>query len=214
MELDPKDYDIVKLLTKLKNTNGAYPLELLTLRRQTYVQRVAEIGLGFGVASGLKTTIKSGGKGGSFSTAAGGWVEAALVMAIVAEAGAAAYIYKDEITALIQSNTSQPRVVEVTSAPETEFSPILPELVITEPPEATTTTPLAEETPSGTPVPGAAATDNNPSSQGIQSNSTPDPNGNNGNQYGLTPKSDRTKKPVNNDNNNNKDKAKDKGKDK
>jgi hypothetical protein len=211
MELDPKDYDVVKLLTKLKGTNDAYPAELLNPRRQTYVRRVAEIGLGFGVAAGLKTTIKSGRKAGSLSTTAGGLIEAALVMAIIAEAGAAAYIYRDELTALLRSNISQPTLVEITSAPETEFSPKLPGMDFGDP-EETTATPPVTGTPSGTPVPSAAGNTTNQNNQGSQGLSTPDPNGNNGNHFGQTPKPDRTRNPGNNDNDNNNDKGKGKNK--
>jgi len=212
MELDPNDYDIVKLLTKLKNSNGAYPPDLLTPRRQNYLRRVAEIGLGFGVAEGLKTTVQSGSKAGSLSTVtASGLIEAALVVAIVAEAGAAAYMYRDQIAKIIQSYTSQPQVVEITSAPETEFSPNLPNGVIGDP-EELSATPSTVETPSGTAIAPTSAANNNQDNPGNQAVSTPDPNGNNGNQYGLTPKPDRTKEPGGggNDNNNNKDKGKDK----
>jgi hypothetical protein len=222
MELDPKDYDVVRLLTKLKDNNGVYPPELMTPRRQTYIQRVAEIGLGFGVSSALKNTVKSGSNAGTYSTIAGGLLEAALVVAIVAEAGAAAYIYRDQITALFQSYTSQPRVEEVSSVPATDFSPILPELILSNPTEAATTplTDVTPVTPSGTPVPGAAASaapsaganNNDQNGPGIQGNSTPDPKGNNGNQYGLTPKPERTKEPGGNNNNDNNDKGKDKDK--
>lgn len=205
MELDPNDYDIVKLLTRLKNTNGAYPPELLNPRRQTYLRRVAEIGLGFGVVAGLQTTVKNGGKAGSFSSTMGGLIEVALVLAIVTEAGAAAYIYREQISALIQSYSSQPKVEEVTAAPETIFSTELPELVLTELPEAT---PTPETTgtpsPSSTVVASAAANNeqNNQDNQGSQSNATPDPNGNSGNHFGQTPKPDRTLDPGNNENNN------------
>jgi hypothetical protein len=218
MELDPNDYDVVKLLTKLKNSNGAYPPDLLTPRRQNYIRRVAEIGLGFGVAEGLKTTIQSGSKAGSLSTVtASGLIEAALVVAIVAEAGAAAYIYRDQIAEFIQSYTSQPQVAEITSAPETEFSPNLPNVII-EDPEDISATPSAVETPSETPSALTSAANNNQDNQnnpGNQAVSTPDPNDNNGNQYGLTPKPDRTKEPGgggSDDNNdeNNKEKGKDK----
>jgi hypothetical protein len=200
MEIDPKDYDVVKLLTKLKNNNGAYPPDLLTPRRQTYVRRVAEIGLGFGVAAGMKTTVKSAGKVGGFSTTAGGLIEAALVVAIVTEAGAAAYVYRDRIAALFQRDTTQPKVLEVTTIPETEFSPNLPAVEIFEPTEATT---ITAETPSGTPVPGAAANNNDQNNQGVQGNSTPDPNGNNGNHFGQTPRPDRPDDPDGGGNNNN-----------
>lgn len=203
MELDPKDYDVVKLLTKLKISNGAYPPELLTPRRQNYLRRVTEIGLGFGIAEGLRTTVRSGDKAGaSSSITASGLIEAALVVAIVAEAGATAYIYRDRIAEIIQSYTSQPQVVEVTSAPEIDLSPNLPVMVIEEPIDVSPT-PSAVETPSGTPIALTGAANNNQTDQDDQAVSTPDPNGNNGNQYGLTPKPIRTIEPGGDGNNNN-----------
>ena len=203
MELDPNDYDIVKLLTKIKNINGAYPPDLLTPRRQSYLRRVAEMGLGFGVATGLRPTIKNGSKAGSFSSIVGGLIEVALVLAIVTEAGAAAYIYREQISALIESYSAQPKVEEVTSVPETIFSTELPELVLTELPEAT---PTPETT--GTPTPSrtvvaSAAANNDQNDQSSQSNSTPEPNGDSGNHFGQTPKPDRTLDPGSNDNDNN-----------
>jgi hypothetical protein len=210
MELDPKDYDVVKLLTKIKNANGAYPPELLTPRRQSYLRRVAEIGLGFGVAAGLKATIKSNRKIGGGSTTAGNLIEAALVAAIVVEAGAAAYIYRKEIAEVLQFDSTPTAIVEVTSAPVTEFSPKLPVVLLTDPPDITAS-PLTSVTPSGTSVPSAAANDNNQEGQGagVQSVSTPDPNGNNGNQYGLTPKPERTIGPPGDGNNNNNNNSRD-----
>jgi len=213
MELDPKDYNVVKLLTKIKQSGSAYPAELLNPRRQMYIKRVAEIGLGIGIGTGLKTTIKGGEKTGAFSSVAGGLVEATLVVAIMAEAGVAAYIYRDKISALIKPTSIQPNVVEVASPTETRFSPKLPRPVVPliEPSEASPTSP-SSATPSLTAVPGAAAGNNNQNNQGLEASATPDPKGNNGNQYGLTPKPDRTKAPGgNNDNNNNKT-NKDKGK--
>lgn len=203
MELDPKDYDIVKLLTKLKNSNGIYPSDLLTPRRQNYLRRVTEIGLGFGVAEGMQNTVRSGSKAGATSSlTASGLIEAALVVAIVAEAGATAYIYRDRIAEIIQSYTSQPQVVEVTSVPEIDLSPNLPLVVIEEPIDVTAT-PSAVETPSGTPPALTSAANNDQNDQGDQAVSTPDPNDNNGNQYGLTPKPIRTIEPGGDGNNNN-----------
>jgi hypothetical protein len=211
MELDPNDYDVVKLLTKLKSANGVYPPELMTPRRQTYLRRVAEIGLGFGVVAGLKAPLKNGGKAGSFSSSLGGLIEVALILFIVTEAGAAAYVYREQISEYFKSFSSQSKVEEVTSAPETIFSTDLPELVLTQLPEATPTPEISgTPSPSVTVVASAAAinTQNNQGDQnnpGSQSNSTPDPNGNNGNHFGQTPKPDRTAEPGtnNNDNNNN-----------
>jgi hypothetical protein len=203
MELDPNDYDVVKLLTKLKNSNGAYPPELLTPRRQNYLRRVTEIGLGFGVAGGMNNTVRSGSKAGATSSlTASGLIEAALVVAIIAEAGATAYIYRDRIAEIIQSYTSQPQVVEVTTPPQTEISLEIPNVVIEEP-EEIPATPTAVETPSGTPIAPTSVVNDDGDSQDDQAVSTPDPNDNNGNQYGLTPKPDRTIEPGGDGNNNN-----------
>jgi len=203
MELDPKDYDVVNLLTKLKNSHGAYPPDLLTLRRQNYLRRVTEIGLGFGVAEGLKTTVKSSEQAGGFSSVtAGGLIEAALVVAIVAEAGAAAYIYRDRIAEIIQPKTSQTQIVEITSVPKTEFVPKLPNVVLEDPEEASATA-SETETPSGTPAAPTSAANTSQDNQGNQSVGTPDPKGNNGNHYGQTQRPDRTEKPGGGNDNNN-----------
>jgi len=186
MELDPKDYDVVKMLTKLKTANDTYPTDLFASRRQNYIRRVAEIGVGLGVAAGLRSTIKSG-KSGGFAPTAGGLLETALIVAIVAEASTAAYFYRDKISEIIQSYSSNPQVLEITSSP-------LPELIITELPEITGT-PTTTETPTGTIAPTSVAGDGN-----NQANSTPDPNGDSGHHFGQTPKPDRTKDPGNNNN--------------
>ena len=190
MELDPKDYDVVKMLTKLKNANGAYPTDLFASRRQNYIRRVAEIGVGLGVAAGLRSTIKSGKSGGLAPTASS-LLETALVVAIIAEASTAVYFYRDKIAEIIRSYSSNPQVQEVSSSP-------LPELIITELPEITGT-PTTTETPTGTVVVPTSIADNN-SDGNNQANSTPDPNGNSGHHFGQTPKPDRTKDPGNNNN--------------
>ena len=59
MEYDPKDNEVIHLLKKLKDSNGAYPPEMLALRRQGYIKQVAEISAGAGLAlcaSGLCRT--------------------------------------------------------------------------------------------------------------------------------------------------------------
>jgi len=197
MELDPKDYDVVKLLTKLKNTDEPYPLDLFDARRQNYIRRVADVGVGLGTTAGLRSTIKSG-KSGGFAPTASSLLETALVVAIVAEASTAVYFYRDKISEIIRSYSSNPQVLEVTSPPA--FSSPLPELNITQVPEITET-PTTTETPTGTVVPTSVA-DNN-SDGNNQANSTPDPNGDNGNHFGQTPKPDRTNNPGNNNNDGN-----------
>lgn len=199
MELDPKDYDVVKLLTTLKNANDAYPADLFNSRRQNYIRRVAEVGVGLGVAAGLESTVKSGNAGG-FSSTVGGLLETALIIAIVAEASTAAYFYRDKISEIIQSYSSNPQVLEVTSPPE--FSSPLPELIITEVPEITETS-ITTETPTGTVVVATTSVADDTNDAGNnQVISTPDPNGNNGNHFGQTPRPDRPKGPDNTGNNN------------
>ena len=196
MDFDPKDYDIVKLLTKLKKPDEAYPLELLASRRQKYTRRVAEIGMGFGVSDGLKNTIKSS-KSGAFTPRAGGLLETALVIAIVAEASTAAYFYRDKIANLIQSYSSTPQFEEVTLPPT--FSSPLPEYNATETPKSTelpenTKSTTITNTPAGTPTLTENTNVNNNNNLNNQTVSTPNPNGNNGNHFGQTPKPERTKK--------------------
>jgi hypothetical protein len=190
MEFDPKDADVVALLAKLKSAEVQYPSDLFAARRLGYIRRVAEIGLGLGVAPGLKNNLKTGSSGGA-ATTIGGVFEAVLVAAIVVEASAAAYIYREQITDFIQSYSSNAQRTEIAPRPE-DASP-LPEFTSTESPGST-------ETPAATfTLTPSAAADVVPTIVGendgtdTQAASTPDPNGNNGNQYGKTPKPERTK---------------------
>lgn len=211
MELDQKDFDVVQLLAKLKTSEPPYPSELLALRRQGYVQRVAEIGLGLGIPSGGKTSTKAGGSAGA-TTSISGIIEMALALAIVAEAGAAAYIYRNQIADFIRSFSPHTEVSEV--VPPSENATPLPEIIGTALPETTETPPVTFTTTSTT-VPTnflTAVVENNDETDNqsdIQAASTPDLKDNNGNHFGQTPKPERTKE---NDNNN--EDGRDKGKDK
>lgn len=208
MEYDPKDNEVINLLKKLKEANGAYPQEMMALRRQGYLRQVAEIGGAAGLAMGLRNTIKSSGGSGS-PPAAGTLIETLLVVAIIAEAGAVAYFYRDKLADIFQSFSNEPRVEEV-SKPPVMPSPV-PEIEFTPSPVATWT-----ETPLGTPTLEFVLEPTKQGEESSQSVSTPEPGGsngnpsgltpqpdntdetdNNGNQYGLTPKPDRTKEPGN-----------------
>ncbi len=184
MEVDPKDYDIVKLLTNLKKAEDQYPADLFASRRQGYVRRVAEIGVGLGVSAALKTTVKNGSGTGAATTTIGGILETILLVAIVAEASAAAYVYRDQIADVIQSFTSNSQIQEIAS-PASDTSPVF-EPAVTDLPVITETL-----TPTGTPLSTLVAnTENGGNNQAI---STPKPNGNNGLHLGQTPKPERTK---------------------
>jgi len=225
MEYDPKDTEVIHLLRKLKDSNGAYPPEMLALRRQGYLKQVAEVSAGAGLAVAVRNIAKGGKGAAGASSIAGTVVEALLVVAIIAEAGAVTYIYRDKVTEYFRSITRSPEVEEVASSPV--ISSPLAEMQITPTPVFTFTATVTvtgtetptPATPSGTPsmalVAGTAPPDGDTgvdvqssastsipgstgSNTGGSSVSTSDPKGNNGNHYGQTPKPERTKNPGNN----------------
>jgi hypothetical protein len=197
MEFNAKDNEIIQLLTSLKDVNGEYPPEMLASRRQGYLKQVAEISAGVGLALALKNTVKTAnGAGGA--PLASTLLEALLVVAIVAEASTVAYFYRDTVADFFRSFSNTPRVEEV-SGPlliETPFPTF--ELTVTP-----TGTEMATQT--ATPIAtssfevAAEATQKGDNRETGQSLSTPASTDNNGNQFGLTPKPVRTKKPVTND---------------
>lgn len=209
MEIDPNNTDVFQLLDKLKKANGTYPPELLALRRQGYLRQVAEISGGAGLALALKTTAKSAAKSAALPPAASSVLEGILVVAIVAEAGAVTYFYRDRIADLYRSITGSPKIEQVASPPVLP-SPV-PGIQITFTPDVTVT---ETATVVGTPSPFVAeqATQSgtnqesqsspNTSQGGSPAVSTPAANDNkdNGNHYGNTPIPERTKQPGNNNN--------------
>jgi len=190
MEFDPNKDEVIKLLTKLKTSaNGAYPPELLVVRKARYMQQVAQIGLAAGTGMGIKEILK-GGKGAGIPPAVGTLLEAVLVVAIVAEAGTLGYFYKDKLAELFNSSLGKPKVEESSNPPAVN-SP-MPQIQSTASPVMTTTQmPLGTPSPiiviNGTPI--SATEVANPV------NPIPAATDKNGNQYGLTPKPERTKDP-------------------
>jgi hypothetical protein len=209
MELNPDDKKVIDLLSKLKNTNGGYPSDILAARRQAYLKQVANVGLGIGVGAGIKNAAKNGNGVGAVATITSKILETTLIAAIAIEAGAVAYIYRDKIVDLIRTYTGSSNAQESGSSSTGLIEPkVSPSATVTTPsataatPSVTVTTPSGTVTvTTGTPSPNVAG-NNNSSSVNV----TPKPGGNNGNQYGLTPKPERTK-----DNNNNNDKNNDGG---
>ena len=199
MELDPQDQDIIKLLTKIKNGNGGYPEELLAARRQSYLKHMAEIGLGTGAGTELQHAAKTTGGAPTVPPASSVLLEAALVIAIIAEAVTVAYFYREKIADLFKTTTVASRTDEATPAPAVTTS--LEIQGITPSPASTATVPSATLSASptdmpapvtSTPVPGVAD-ENNPSSNNthsggavIQSASTPAPNSSNSNSSSNT----------------------------
>jgi len=190
VENNSNDQKVIDLLSKLKDDNNVYPLDLLESRRQKYLQRAAQVGLGIGTGTGLKNTLK--GRRLGLPPAAGTWLEVALVVAIVAEAGAAAYFYRHKLADLLETVLATPGVQEVTPPPVITSS--LPVTEISVAPTATVTgTPTATGTPIPVVIDGTNSNGNTPGGNDINNNegnnpaaSTPDPNGNNGNHFGQT----------------------------
>jgi len=196
MGFDAQDKEIVRLLTKLKDTDGKYPPDLLVARRQGYLKQMGQIGLGIGVGAGIKNAVK-GGKAPAFSSAASTILESALVLAIVAESGTVAYFYRDKLADIFKTIAKDAGVQEVTPPPvhtEPGIQGVTPSPAVT----ATLPSVTLSVSPTGTEltstlVPGVVENNNT-----ISADSTPAPNGNNGNHYGQTPKPQRTKEPKNN----------------
>src|SRR5215213_1021733 len=106
MGYDAQDQEVIKLLKQLKKAGAEYPQDLLVARRQRYQVRMAQIGLGVGTNMGIKNQRTSGPP-----PAAGTLLETILLVAIVAEASAVGYFYRDKVTNFLQKITS-PAVVE------------------------------------------------------------------------------------------------------
>ena len=201
MEFEPQDRKVVELLTKLKGANEGYPSDMLAARRQAFLNNMAGASLGAGAGTALNRTLKSGGSSGGAPFTIGKLLEAALLVAIVAEAGAVAYFYRDKVTDVFRGISAPSQVQEIVSPPVATFS--FPELEISEITSSVVPTGTASEIATSTQVPGVADDPNSINDVAATlTDSTPDPtvnnensgtNGNNGNHYGQTPKPERTK---------------------
>jgi hypothetical protein len=205
MEDLPEDKQVVDLLAKLKNSNGTYPSDMLAARRQMYQRQVANVALGLGIGAGIKHVAKGGGGASGAATAVGSKVlETVLIAAITIEAGTATYLYRDKIANAVKSYLSKPTAQEVASPATSNESASNPGLISTT--QMVTPSEEPSATPSGSPSPiyAGPTTGNNTSGNGgsnsVNADATPDPGDNNGNQYGLTPKPERTKDTGGNNN--------------
>ena len=199
MGFDAQDKEIVRLLTKLREADAKYPSDLLTARRQSYLKRMGEVSLGIGAGLKIKNALE-GAKTPSFSSATSTILESALLVAIVAETGTVAYFYRDKLAQFFKVSKKEANVQEVTPASNTEqvIQGVSPSAAVASTlPSFTLSTSPTEPELTSTPIPGVV--DENANST-ASANSTPAPNGNNGNHYGQTPKPQRTKEPKNQQN--------------
>ena len=193
MELSSNNDEVVQLLTKLKGRGGAYPPELLAARKSRYLQQVAQISIAAGAGAGIKEVLKAG-KGTGLPPVAGTMLETILVAAIVVEASALGYVYREKLAELLNISLKKP-VAEESSNPPVIASPIQH--------LESTATPVMTETgtPIGTPLPVIVINGTeimvtevvNPVN--TVNAVIPVPTDKNGNQYGLTPLPERTKDP-------------------
>jgi len=201
MEQNPDDEKVIDLLSKLKDTNGRYPSDILAARRKNYLKQVANVGLGIGIGAGLnKNTPKGGGSGGTVTTVTSKILESALIAAIVLEAGTVAYLYRDKIADVVRTYTGSSNVQDMVVQPE-EDATAASELLIPTITKSNTPSITPSVTPSGTPSAEIAGESNNANDASLGVNATPTPGGNNGNHYGNTPKPERTKEQINTNNN-------------
>jgi len=180
------EQDVLNLLTSLKRSEGNYPSDLIQARRDSFTKQAAAMAVL--ARAGLKSTTTTGsGQAVASSTASststivgtsiGKILETALVVAIVAEAGAVGYIYRNKIADFINSKLN-PKVETVASPPPSVDSQITEEF--------STETPDGTET--DTPVPFVTPDINNNIGEQTPIVSTPAPNNNTGaTQVASTP---------------------------
>ncbi|HUE99205.1 MAG TPA: hypothetical protein VMN99_08105 [Anaerolineales bacterium] len=206
MRFDSQDEEVIRLLTRLKEADREYPQDLLAARRQRYLKRMGEIGLGIGTGLEIERAVESV-KPPTPATVTSTLLETALVVAIVVEASAVAYFYREKLADLFQTITTSPEIQEIISPPGISTpavagmvtpSPVIPSTILLQTISESPTETMP--TPTRTPSPAGIVEETSPSSgEATQVSSTLIPNGNNGNHYGQTPKPERTKE--NNGNN-------------
>lgn len=149
MEFEPQDQEIVGLLTKLKNVEGQYPEHMFVARRQMYLRRMAEISMGIPAEAGIKTASK-GSTPPPVTPATSTLLESALLLAILVEASAVAYFYRDQLSDFFETITNEPRVQEISPLPVVATSAEIQG--VTPSPASTATSPSATLAPSASPT--------------------------------------------------------------
>jgi len=208
METLPEEKQVIELISKLKNSSGTYPKDMLYSRRQKFLRQVASAGLGMEIGKEVKNAAKQGQGAGSpaATIATSKIIEIILIAAIVVEAGVISYTYRNKITNFFKALRETPGASEPVQQPSNNISPSLPEILPTLTPPATSSTPT-NATLIYTPVPPVqqnnntnttsndanAGNDSNPGSNGNNATATPLPTDSNGNHYGQTPKPQQTK---------------------
>lgn len=191
------DKDVFRVLERIKNSEGNYPQDLIESRRGAFTKQAAALALliNSGVtganSSGTSqsaSTVSSTASGGTTSgitgtSSMGKILETALVVALVAEAGVAAYAYREKIADFFNSifrpkveqminPTTNSTNLNTNNGSDSDSPTVTPTVIVTE-------TPLP---PGYThPVQADNTTSGNP-----QAASTAEPDGDNGKHLGQT----------------------------
>ena len=155
MKNKASEQDVINLLSGVKNRESGYPSDMISSHRDSFVKQAAAMAVLARAGLNAKTTTStaSGQSGTASATGAsnagvglsiGRVLETILVAAIVVEAGAAAYIYRDKIADFINSKINP--TVEVVASPPGG-------VVITTGVNASTPTAAFTATATGTPIP-------------------------------------------------------------
>jgi len=222
--------DILQLFTGIKNAESTYPQDMVVARRDSFKKQAAAMavlmkagvsgasatGIGQATAATSTTTSNTAALSGM---SMGTLLETVLVIALVAEAGVAAYIYREKIAEFFNP-TPTPKVEET----ENPINNPTQGFVASDEPS---TAPLATETPKSTftatataietPIPSGLilSTPQNIEQNGdIQVSSTPAPTdgGSNGLHLGQTKQPTKESQKDNNNNNDNGNNSKNKNK--
>ena len=202
------DKDVLQLFASLKNAENNYPQDMIESRRETFAKQAAAMAI-LSKASGnseslpgtsqTASTIPSGAAGvGSLSM--GTILETVLVIAIVAEAGVATYVYREKIADFFNSIFG-PNTEQVANPPDNTSSDptVSDELTVIAIPSDGTSAVTVTETPTPSEFVDPATTGNDNIGGNSQVASTPEPDGDSGLHLG------QTKQPTNDPNNNDKD---------
>jgi hypothetical protein len=119
MRSNVQDQEIVKLLTRLKEAERGYPEELLAARRKHYLEQIGTAGLGLGAGKAVSEAVKNAKSPptSASSSVTSTLLETVLVVAIIAEAGTVAFLYRDKVADFLRTFNTTARVQEVTPPP-------------------------------------------------------------------------------------------------
>jgi len=105
------DQDVLNLLSNLRNAENNYPSDMIKSRRDSYIKQAAVMmalaGVGGNGATQTGTNQAAISNATGSSLAAGKLIEIALIVALVVEAGVAAYFYRDKIADFLTQRSLQ-----------------------------------------------------------------------------------------------------------